>query len=208
MKPFHRFTCLLAVFLLFAAMTPCVSAFTLSSVKVDPQGSQAAGTPMTVSFTIDFSSKSNLTFPTANELLLSTNLVNAQWVPVLVLNGMETSLPSKKGSGLVLPGSYVSYPSTEHVQIKGTLTGTMPADSSTDRNFLKIVEADSGAAVVSMANLEMPAPPVKTLATPTKTPATTAPTPLPVTTTQKSSPGIAAGVIATCGAALLVIRRK
>ena len=208
MKPFHRFTCLLAVFLLFAAMAPCVSAFTLSSVKVDPQGSQAAGTPMTVSFTIDFSSKSNLTFPTANELLLSTNLVNAQWVPVLVLNGMETSLPSKKGSGLVLPGSYVSYPSTEKVQVKGTLTGAMPADSSTDRNFLKIVEADSGAAVVSMANLEMPAPPVKTLATPTKKPATTAPTPLPVTTTQKSSSGIAVGVIATCGAALLVIRRK
>ena len=105
MKPFHRFTCLLAVFLLFAAMTPCVSAFTLSSVKVDPQGSQPAGTPMTVTFTIAFSSKSNLTFPAANELLLNTNLVNAQWVPVLVLNGMETSLPSKKGNGLILPGS-------------------------------------------------------------------------------------------------------
>ena len=208
MKPFHRFTCLLAVLLLFAAMAPCVSAFTLSSVKVDPQGSQPAGTPMTVSFTIDFSSKSNVTFPAANELLVSTNLANARWVPVLVLNGMESSLPSRNGNAMELPGEDVSYPSTEHVQIKGTLTGTMPSDSSADRNFLKIVEADPGSAVVSMASLAMPAPPVTTLATPTKKPATTAPTPLPATTTQKSSPGIGAGILAICGAALLVIRRR
>ena len=209
MKPFHRFTCFLAVFLLFTAMTPCVSAFTISSVKVDPQGYQAAGTPMTVSFTIDFSSEGNETFPFADELLMGTNLVDARWVPVLVLNGAETSLPSKNGNGLVLPGWYMSYPSTEHVQVRGTLTGIMPADSSTDRNFLKVLEVDSGSAVVSKAFLEMPEPPVTTLSTPTKKPVTKTLTPLPAgTTTQQSSPGIAAGIIATCGAALLVIRKK
>jgi hypothetical protein len=214
MKPFHRFTCFLAVFLLFAAIMPCVSAFTISSVKIDPQGYQAAGTPMTVSFTIDFSSKGNETFPSAGELLMSTNLADARWVPVLVLNGVETNLPSKNGNGLALPGWYVSYPSTEKVQVRGTLTGTMPAGLSTDRNFLKVQEVDSGSAVVSMARVEMPAPPVTTLTTPTEKPATNKPvtkplTPLPAgTTTRKSSPGTGGGIIAICSAALLVIRRR
>jgi len=209
MQPFHRFTSFLAVFLLFAAITPGVDAFTISSVKVDPQGYQPAGTPMTVTFNIDFSSKGNETFPSADELQMSTNLADSRWVPVLVLNGVETSLPSKNANGLVLPGWYVSYPSTEKVQVRVTLTGTIPAGSSKDRNFLKVQEVDSGSALVSMARVEMPAPPVTTMTTPTKRPVTTTLTTLPAgTATQKSSLGTEAGIIALCSAALLVIRRR
>ena len=213
MKPFHRLTCVLAVFLLFAAITPGVSAFTISSVKVDPQGYQVAGTPMTVSFTLDFSSKGNETFPSNGELQMSTNLDDAQWKTVLVLNGVETNLPSKNGKALVHPGWYISYPSTERVQVRGTLTGKMPANPSADQKYLKVLEVDSGSAVVSMASLEMPTPPVTTLSTPaqkttTKKPVTKTLTPLPVdTTTPQSSPGIAAGIIAIGAAALIVTRR-
>jgi hypothetical protein len=209
MRPFHRVTCFLAVFLLFAAITPCVSAFSLASVKVDPQGYQAAGTPMTVTFTIDFSSKTNETFPSAGEMLMSTNLADARWVPALVLNGVETSIPSKNGNGLVLPGWYVSYPSTQRVQLSGTLTGTMPAGSAADQYFLKVQQVDSGSAIISSAEVKMPAPPVTTLTTATKKPVTKTTTPVPVaTTTQKSSPGIGAGILAACGAALLFIGKK
>jgi len=209
MRPFHVFTGFLAILLLFAAITPGVSAFTLPSVKVEPQGYQPAGTLMTVSFTIDFSKTGNATFPSDGELLMNTNLANAQWVPVLVLNGVDTSLPSKNGNSLVLPGWYVSYPSTQDVHIRGTLTGTMPENPSADLNFLKIQELDSGSAVVSTARLEMPAPPVTSLPTPTTKPATVTFTPIPTDTTpQKSSPGVGAGIIALCGAALLVTRRR
>lgn len=214
MKSFHRLICFLAVILLFTAITPCVSAFTISSVKVDPQGYQAAGTPMTVSFTMDFSPKSNVTFPSDGELLMSTNLVNARWIFVLLLNGAETSLPSKNSNSLVLPGWYLSYPSTQQVQVRGTLTGTMPADPSKDQNFLKVQEVDSGSAIISTEYLKMPALPATPLSTlteksTTRKTATKTLTPVPAeTTTQKSSPGIGAGIIAIGGAALLVIRRK
>jgi len=214
MRPFHRFISFLAIFLLFAAITPCVSAFTISSVKVDPDGYQAAGTPVNLSFAIDFASTGNETFLTSDELQMSTNLVNPRWTPVLMLNGMETSLPSKNGNVMILPGWYLSYPSTERVQVRVKLTGTMPADSVTDRNFLKIQELDSGSAIVSTASLGMPDLPVTTRSAPlqkttTKKPATKTPTPVPVqTSTQKSPLWIGAGIAATCGAALLFTRKK
>jgi hypothetical protein len=90
----------------------------------------------------------------------------------------------------------------------------MPADPSKDQNFLKVQEVDSGSAIVSTEYLKMPALPATPLSTLTEKPttrktATKTLTPVPAeTTTQKSSPGIGAGILAIGGAALLVIRRK
>ena len=57
-----------AFFLLLACIIAGVSAFTLSSVTVNPRGEQAAGTPLTVSAVIDFPSAGTDTFPSDNEL--------------------------------------------------------------------------------------------------------------------------------------------
>ena len=209
MKQFHRLRFLLATFLLFACITPHVAAFTVSSMNINPLGYQAAGTPMTVNSVIVFSSEGTETFPSASELHMSTNLVDAHWVPVLVLNGVETNLTQKNGGSLIFPGWYFSYPSTEKVQLKVTLTGNIPVNPSPSQNFLKIQEVDSNNTVVSTAHVDMSATPVTTVSTPTKPTTKKTFTPLPTDTpTQKSPTGIEAGIIAIMGAAFLVLKQK
>jgi len=72
-----------------------VSAFTVSSITVNPPGELAAGTPVTIDLIIDFPSWGTETFPSDSELQLSTNLNDAHWVPALVLNGVKTNLLKK-----------------------------------------------------------------------------------------------------------------
>jgi hypothetical protein len=210
MRQFHWLTGILAIFLLFIGITPCVSAFTLSSINVHPRGDQAAGTPVTVDATIDFSRGGTETFPQTSELQMSTNLVDPRWVPVLVLDGVETNVSQKTGESLIISGWYLSYPSTQEVQVKVTVTGTMPANPSSNLHFLKIQEVDFRYSVVSTTRVEMSASPNTTLFSPTKIPAReTIFIPQPTETpTQRSPVGIEAGIIATMGAAFLVIKWK
>jgi hypothetical protein len=141
---------------------------------------------------------------------MSTNLVDPRWVPVLVLDGVETNVSQKTGESLIISGWYLSYPSTQEVQVKVTVTGTMPANPSSNLHFLKIQEVDFRYSVVSTTRVEMSASPNTTLFSPTKIPAReTIFIPQPTETpTQRSPVGIEAGIIATMGAAFLVIKRK
>ncbi|MDD1685025.1 MAG: hypothetical protein LUQ19_03940 [Methanoregula sp.] len=168
---------------------------------------------MTVNVVIDFSSAGTETFPLANELQMSTNLVDSSWVPVLVLDGVETRLEHKTGELLIIPGWYLAYPSTQKVQLLVQLTGNIPTNPLPSQNFLKIQEVDSGNSVLSTARVEMPESPIiapSTLSTPTKKPTTKKVfTPIPTDIpTQESPMGIDAGIIAIIGAALVVIKRK
>lgn len=212
MTRFHRHRFLPVIFLLLVGITSCVSAFTLSSVTVNPQGSQAAGTSMTVRSVIDFSSGGTTTFPNASELQMTTDLADPYWVPVLVLDGKETRLEIKAGGELVLPGWYLSYASSQNVQLVVTVTGKTPAEPTTRQNLLKIQENDADKNVVSSARIAMPEAPVEPLSTstPTKKPTTKKTfTPIPTATpTQESPVGTGAAVLATIGAALFVMKRK
>jgi hypothetical protein len=213
MTPFHRLRFFFAFFLLLLGMMSCVSAFTLSSVTVNPQGDQAAGTPMTVRSVIDFSSAGSETFPNASELQMSTDLADPYWVPVLILDGKETRLEIKAGEELILAGWYLSYASSQNVQLLVTVTGNIPMNPTTRQNLLKIQERDADKNIVSTAHVAMPEAPgitLSSLSTPTKKPTTKKIfTPIPTATpTQESPVGIEVAVVAAAGAALLVVRRR
>jgi hypothetical protein len=213
MKQFHGLRVFPAVFLLLALIASPVSAFTVSSTDISPPGYQAAGTSMTVNAVIDFFSRANETFPAANGLHLSTGLGDPRWAGVLVLNGVETRLPPATGGSSEVPGYYLSYPRTETMQLKVTLTGTIPADTSPGQDILKIQETDPDNTVVSTAHLEMPAAPpapVTPQSTPTKIPTTRRIfTPIPTATPTQASPvGMEAGIIAALGAGLACLKRK
>jgi hypothetical protein len=201
----------LAFFFLLACITTGVSAFTLSSVNVNPRGEQAAGTPLTVNAVIDVPSSGTETFPSDHELLMSTDLVNPRWAPVLVLDGVETGLLQESRESITIAGYYLSYPPGQTVQVRVTLTGNLPEDVSPGRDLLNVQEQDPGKNVVKTARLDMPATPAPTaLPVPTKKPTTKKTfTPIPVDTTTPASPaGTCAGIIAAAGAALLVRRRR
>jgi hypothetical protein len=202
---------IILAFFFLACITTGVSAFTLSSVNVNPRGEQAAATPLTVSAVIDFPSAGTDTFPSDHELRLSTDLLNPRWVPVLVLDGVETNLLQESRESLTIAGYYLSYPPGQTVEVQVTLTGNLPVDVSPGRDLLNVQELDSDKNVVKTARLDMPATPaLTTLPAPTKKPTTKKTfTPIPSDTTTPVSPsGTCAGIIATLGVALLVMKRR
>ena len=211
MTSIHRLSIFLAICLLFTCIPFGVSAFTVSSVTIDPPGNQAAGTAMTVRSVIDFSSSGNGTFPPASELQMSTDLSKPYWVPVLVLDGKDTHMEITAGESLTIPGLYLSYPPSQNMQLLVTVTGNIPPDPSPKQNLLQIQELDSSMNVVSTAHIAMPEAPMMPLSTPslpTKKP-TIKKTFTPIATETPTSPGCTgAGIIAIMGAALLGMRRK
>jgi hypothetical protein len=214
MTPFHRFRIVPAILLLIVCLTLPVAAFTVSSVTVDPPGNQAPGTPMTVRSVIDFPrTGSNVTFPAANELQMSTDLTSPYWVPVLVLDGKEIRLEIKSGGETTVTGYYLSYPAYQDVQLMVTVTGNVPDNPVPSQNLLKIEETDADKNTVSTAHVAMPEAPFMTIATqsPTKKPTvkkTFTPIATATTPTQASPAGTGAAVIAVAGAVLLGMKRK
>jgi hypothetical protein len=212
MKPFPQLYLFLAVFLLFACITPGGSAFTVSSVTVDPPGFQLAGTPMTVNTVIHFYSGPTGNFPKENELLLSTDLVDPHWVPVLILDGEETHLDVTSGEELTIPGWYLSYPPSQKVELVVELTGNIPSNRKSGEKLVEMQERDVGKTVVSSAHIAMQEVPLETLVTqttPTKKPTTMKVfTPLATNTTPASPAGTGVAVIALGCAALLVLKRR
>ena len=114
------------------------------------------------------------------------------------------------GPLLKIPGWYLSYPSGQVVQLKVTLTGKIPADTSSSQDLLMIEEIDAETSVRSTARIAMPEAPLLTLSTPTKIPVTKkvfTPIPTATTTTQESPLGFEAGLIAAALVVLVKIRK-
>jgi len=204
----------LVVFLLTGIIAGA-SAFTLAETSVSPLGYQPAGTPVTVTAVIEFPRKdlTSDTFPASHDLVISTGLSGARWEPVLVLDGRQTRLPQENGGTLTIGGMYLSYPGTQELKLRLTLTGTMPADVSPSKDFLRVQEADAQKNILATGSIAMPGVPliIPTETTlPTKVPTTRKlPTPLPsATPTQQSSAGLFSGIVAAAGAALIAARQN
>ncbi len=222
MKEFHRPGLLLAVCLLALGMMLPVSAFSVSSVVISPPGNPAPGTSMTVSFLVDFPKGGTESFPATSELKMRTDLAEAYWVPVLVLDGEDTRLTIQSGESCVVSGWYLAYPAYQDVHLKVTVTGKIPENPSGRQDLMRINEVDSTQNSVATAHIAMPEAPMMSLPVQTAPPvksggtaATTKPrttvrtfTPIPTDTTPASPSAAGAGILAMIGAALLVLRRK
>lgn len=205
---------IILVLILFTTIIAGASAFTLAETSVSPLGSQPAGTPVTVTSVIEFPRKdlTSDTFPASHDLVMSTGLSGARWEPVLVLDGRQTRLPQESGGTLTIGGMYLSYPGTQELKVQLTLTGTMPADSSPSKDFLRVQELDAQKNILSTSSIGMPEAPlvIPTASTlPTKVPTTRKlPTPLPAAMPTEQSPaGILPVIIAAAGAALIAAQR-
>ena len=173
---------LFALFLLFMSITPCVSAFSVTSVTVYPLGYQNAGTAMTSTITIGFPASGDETFPSSNEFQLSTDLQNSIWTPVLIIDGVETPMAQASGSVMSISGWILSYPSEKTESLRIILTGNIPSNPSQSQNLLRIAEYDSHNNVIS-STVYTQALPATPTPTPTPTPTTMhATTSAPVTT--------------------------
>lgn len=132
-----------------------VSAFAVSSITVDPSGSLTPNTPVIVSFRVEFSASGDETFPSANELQMSTDLEKAKWTYSLVLDGVDAVQPANTGRMLSVSGWVLSYPSAVEEVLKVTLEGTTPTVSvTTNKTLIKVQEVDSHNNVITSTVVE------------------------------------------------------
>jgi hypothetical protein len=132
-----------------------VSAFAVSSITVDPSGSLTQNTPVIVTFKVDFSASGEETFPSSNELQMSTDLDKAKWSYSLVLDGVDTVQPANTGRVLSVSGWILSYPASVEESMKVTMEGTAPTVSqTTNKTIIKIQEVDSRNNIITSTVVE------------------------------------------------------
>jgi hypothetical protein len=147
MKGIMKWIVLAAILLFFV---PAVSAFSVSSVTIDPSGSLTPGTPVMVAYKIQFSASSGETFPSGSELQMSTDLESPKWTWTLILDGVENPRPQAGGRMLSLSGFELSYPAKVDQSVRVTLEGKTPTvEKTTNKTIIKIQEVDSHNNVVS-----------------------------------------------------------
>ncbi len=112
--------------LLGLAISPVLAGVDVGYVNVKPAGDLESGkTNVTADFQIDFISTAGETFPSDENILLSTQLDNPIWNYVIVLDGVENPRPASSKSQLSLTGWELSYKDKEE-QVKVTLKGSAP----------------------------------------------------------------------------------
>ena len=121
-----------------------VSAFQVSNIAINPSGSMTPGTPVTVSYRVDFTASADETFPGTNELDMSTDLDKPSWTYSLVLDGVETPQPPSTGRMLSVSGWILSYPASVEESLKVNLEGTAPTVPTTsNKTIIQLQEVDS-----------------------------------------------------------------
>lgn len=149
------FTKCIILLIVLALSIQIVSAFSVSTVTIDPSGDLLPGTPVTVSYKIDFAASAGETFPSSNSIQMITDLEKPKWTWTLLLNGVENPRPQEGGRMLELSGWDLSYPSDIEESLRVTLEGTAPTVTATsNKTVIKIQEVDSRNAVISSSVIE------------------------------------------------------
>jgi hypothetical protein len=139
----------LTVILLFCISA--VSAFSVSSVSIDPQGSLIPNTPVTVSFKVDNSG----VFPSSDDLQFFTDLDNPKWTYTILVNGIENPRPEMGGRTLTIVGFELSYKASDEVAVRVTLEGKAPTvTDTTDKTIIRIQEMDAQGRAIESTRVE------------------------------------------------------
>jgi len=157
-KGWYSLTCAL---LILCAIGPGVSAWTVQSLVVKPSGEPVPpGTPVTISYTVHFDSRTTgggETFDAGHSLDMVTGLDNAKWAATLVnINEdrapITTQLDRKTGARCRIDGWTLSYGNAE-LNLVVTLQGTAPdVPSAQEITMIRVEELDSGAEEVPGAS--------------------------------------------------------
>jgi hypothetical protein len=127
----------------------------VETITVDPSGSLTPGTPVIVTFKVDLSESGTETFPSTDELDMSTDLDKPIWTYSLVLDGVDTPQPSESGRMLAVSGWILAYPSTIDESMKVTVQGNAPTtDTTTNKTMIKIQEVDSHNNIITSTVVE------------------------------------------------------
>jgi hypothetical protein len=156
MKGFKTWIILTAI-LLFCISA--ASAFSVSSVSIDPSGSLIPGSPVTVSYKVEFSG----VFPSGDDIQFYTDLENPQWAYTIIVNGVENARPGMGGRTLTITGFELSYKTSDTVAVRATLEGKTPAVTATaDKTIIRIQEMDTQGRSIESTKVERTAKVINT----------------------------------------------
>jgi len=127
------------------------SAFTVSSVSIDPSGSLTPGTAVSAAFKIDGAGSGE----NSNDIQLYTDLVSPKWTYTIIVNDIENIRPVVGSKTLTITGFELSYKDDDVVDVRVTLEGTAPTvTSTTEKTIVRVSELNSQGSVVTSSQVE------------------------------------------------------
>jgi len=139
----------LILFLIVCIQT--VSAFSVSSVSIDPSGSLTPATPVTASFRIDLPG----VFPSDSEIQMFTELDKPMWTYTVIVNGIENLNPVETGRTVTISGFVLNYKTSDEVSVRVSLEGVAPAvTQTTNKTIIRVTEYDSNGKAVTGTQFE------------------------------------------------------
>jgi len=148
MKGLMKWTVLI---LLLIVCIQTVSAFSVSSVSINPSGSLTPADPVTANFKIDLSG----VFPSDSEIQMFTDLDKPKWTYTIIVNGIENLNPVETGRTITITGFVLNYKANDEVSVRVSLEGVAPAVTETsNKTIIRVTEYDSNGKAVTSSQFE------------------------------------------------------
>jgi hypothetical protein len=198
----------LLVLALLLVGAPVGATVVQSTVSFSPNPPLAPGGQQQVDAGYVVIPSGSTTFSSSHNLQMQTDLLNAQWVIQVIVDGHSAARQTASGNAAFLNGVLLSYPTTRDVSFTVTVTGTVPATATQQVMLIQVEEIDNTGNIVPGSVLTVTQPVVGAPA-----PATPAITQLPLTPPQTTAtpraplPALAAVLAAACGVAFATLRR-
>jgi len=150
------------------------------------------------------------TFYSGHELQMQTGLSGARWTIQVVVDGLNTTNQTARGSAAFLSGFLLSYSSYHDVSFIVSVDGTVPQAAGPQVMLLQVEEIDNSNQLVpgSVMTITLPVAGQPETTGPAPSPTFT-PAPAPTAVPTAHSPGLSPpAVVAGLGLGLLLLRRR
>lgn len=141
-------TTLFVLIILCLSVSAVSASISVNNMAVSPSGDLVSGqnppTSVTATFGIEFDSEGGETFPSSDSLLMATDLDNAKWSYIVVLDDNPNPEVDVLGKNVNINGWILSYPSKRDLAMKVTLNGDVPAvNSSGNITVVRVADISS-----------------------------------------------------------------
>ena len=128
MLPRHARILLLALLLTASLVVSVPALLVPAKVQVNPLNEDLPErTVVDVSAYIEIIPSGATTFSESHTLTLSTDLRDARWQVVVMVDGRQAAVIPREGSRVFVNGFLLSYPDTRDVEVRALLTGSVPS---------------------------------------------------------------------------------
>jgi len=150
-----RYVSYVVLLCLLIVLVQGVSAFTVSSISVNPSGTLNPGDPVNISYTVY--AASGAAFPSYDDLQFVTELNDPIWTYTIAVNGVKNSRPVEGGRVLTISGFELGYRNQDEVIVTVSLTALVPAGSALGANktLVRIQELDARGYVIPYSVVEI-----------------------------------------------------